>query len=43
MIIFTDSFQVKSLSTNRFIRKIGLVTTEELEEIVAGVALCIAF
>ncbi|MBM2813396.1 MAG: mazF [Ignavibacteria bacterium] len=38
-----DSFQVKSLSINRFIHKIGKVTKEEIEEIVAGVGICVDF
>ena len=38
-----DSFQVKSLSVNRFIRKIGKVTNEEIDEIVAGVGICIEY
>lgn len=36
-----DAFQVKSLSLNRFIRKIGIATNDELEEITAGVSICI--
>jgi mRNA interferase MazF len=38
-----DSFQVKSLSVNRFIRKICKVTNEEIDEIVAGVGICIEY
>ena len=38
-----DSFQVKSVSLNRFKRKLGNVSSEELENIVAGIALCIGY
>jgi mRNA interferase MazF len=38
-----DPAQVKSLSVTRLERKIGSVTASELEEIVAGVALCIGY
>jgi mRNA interferase MazF len=36
-----DAFQLKSLSINRFYRKLGVVTQIELEKIIYGVALCI--
>lgn len=32
--------QVRSLSTERFIKKLGSVTTETLDEILAGLAIC---
>lgn len=38
-----DSFQVKSVSVNRFKRKLGDVSSEELKNIVAGIALCIGY
>jgi len=38
-----DSFQVKSVSVSRFRRKLGYVSSEELENIVAGIALCIGY
>ena len=38
-----DAFQVKSISTTRFVKKLGTVTAQQLENIVAGVALCIGF
>lgn len=36
-----DSFQVKSVSTTRFGVKLGAVTADELDEILACVAICI--
>jgi mRNA interferase MazF len=36
-----DSYQVKSISHRRLIKKIGKVTFDELNEIVAGVGICI--
>lgn len=36
-----DCFQVKSLSINRFVSKLGEITKEELEDIVCAVAVCI--
>jgi hypothetical protein len=36
-----DAFQVKSLSENRFVRKIGQVTVDQMEEIASAIALCI--
>ena len=38
-----DAFQVKSLSTNRFQRKLGSVTTDQLNEISTAIALCIGY
>ncbi len=38
-----DTFQVKSLSTNRFQKKLGIVTPEEIAEIAAAIALCIGY
>ena len=38
-----DAFQVKSLSVNRFQRKMGSLTDDQMEEIVAAIALCIGF
>ena len=38
-----DSFQVKSVSVSRFRRKLGKVSSEELKNIVAGIALCIGY
>jgi mRNA interferase MazF len=36
-----DAFQVKSLSENRFVRRLGDTTSQQLQDIVAAVALCI--
>ncbi len=38
-----DCFQVKSLSTQRFICKLGEVTDEQLENIVCAIAVCIGY
>lgn len=38
-----DCVQVKSLSVNRFVRKLGFLTTNELEDIAAAVALCVGY
>ena len=38
-----DSFQVKSVSVSRFKRKLGKVSAKELENIVAGIALCVGY
>jgi mRNA interferase MazF len=36
-----DAFQVKSLSENRFVRRIGNVTTDQRDEIASAIALCV--
>jgi mRNA interferase MazF len=36
-----DAFQVKSVSEARFVRKLGAVTDDQLEEIASAVALCV--
>jgi len=36
-----DAFQVKSLSENRFVRRIGNVTNAQMEQIASAIALCI--
>jgi len=36
-----DAFQVKSLSSDRFVRRIGVVTPQELDHIATAVALCV--
>jgi len=36
-----DAFQVKSVSDLRFVRKLGVVTEEELDEIASAIALCV--
>ena len=38
-----DSFQVKSVSVERLIRKIGAVKPREMEEISAGIAMCVGY
>lgn len=38
-----DAFQVKSLSTNRFQRKLGSVTKDQLNEISTAIALCVGY
>lgn len=36
-----DSFQVKSVSENRFVRCLGLVTSSQLDDIASAVAVCV--
>jgi mRNA interferase MazF len=36
-----DAFQVKSLSENRFVRRIGRVSDQQMEAIASAVALCV--
>jgi len=38
-----NAFQVKSVSEDRFLKKLGIVTSDQLDEIVTAVALCIGF
>lgn len=38
-----DASQVKAVSVKRFEKKLGIVTRSELEEIVAGIVLCIGY
>jgi mRNA interferase MazF len=38
-----DAFQVKSLSLNRFQRRLGALTDDQIDEIAAAVALCIGY
>ena len=38
-----DAFQVKSLSLNRFRRKLGNVTPDELDDIAAAIAICVGY
>ncbi len=38
-----DSFQVKSISVERFIQRLGSVPEEYVAEIAAGIALCIGY
>ncbi len=36
-----DTFQVKSLSDNRFVARLGVLTDAQLDSIAAAIALCI--
>jgi mRNA interferase MazF len=36
-----DAFQVKSLSENRFVKRLGEATSQQLDDIAAAVALCV--
>jgi mRNA interferase MazF len=36
-----DAFQVKSLSETRFVKRLGEVTAQQLDDIAAAVALCV--
>jgi mRNA interferase MazF len=36
-----DAFQVKSVSENRFVRRIGTVSDDQMDEIAAAIALCV--
>lgn len=36
-----DCFQVKSVSLTRFVTKLGELSADEIEEIAAGIALCV--
>ena len=38
-----DAFQVKSVSVNRFRRKLGSVTPDDLDDIAAAIAICIGY
>lgn len=36
-----DAFQVKSLSTSRFVAKLGVLTDAQLDDIASAIALCV--
>ena len=36
-----DCFQVKSISLNRFVSRLGVLGADEVEQVCAGVALCV--
>jgi mRNA interferase MazF len=36
-----DAFQVKSVSENRFLKPLGEVTSQQLDDIAAAIALCV--
>jgi mRNA interferase MazF len=38
-----DAFQVKSVSENRLVRKLGQLTSEQVEQIAAAIALCVGY
>ena len=38
-----DTSQIKSISIDRFIEKVGSISKDELEEIIAGIALCVGY
>lgn len=38
-----DSIQIKSVSLDRFIKKMGTISDKELENVVAAVALCVGY
>lgn len=38
-----DCFQVKSVALERFQRRIGVLRSDELDEIAAGMALCVGY
>jgi mRNA interferase MazF len=38
-----DAFQVKSVSEHRLVRKLGQITTEQVEQITAAIALCVGY
>jgi mRNA interferase MazF len=38
-----DAFQVKSVSTQRFIRRLGVLTNVEIHAIASAIAYCIGY
>ena len=38
-----DAFQVKSVSLNRFQNKLGVLTSDQISEIAASIALCVDY
>jgi mRNA interferase MazF len=38
-----DAFQVKSLANTRFVARLGALTDEQLNRVVAAIALCVGF
>jgi mRNA interferase MazF len=38
-----NAFQVKSVSEDRFVRKLGALTADEMDEITAAIAVCIGY
>lgn len=37
----SDSFQVKSISNKRFIKKIGSISNQKMKEVINGIKICI--
>lgn len=40
---WADTFQIKNLSIKRFIRKLGVLNSEQMDDIVDSIALCIGY
>jgi mRNA interferase MazF len=38
-----DAFQIKSVACSRFVAHLGYLTDEELDKIIAGIALCVGY
>jgi len=38
-----NAFQVKSISEDRFVRKLGIASTEQVDQITAAITLCIGY
>ena len=38
-----DAFQVRSLSVERFYNKVGVLLTEQMDDIAAAIALCVGY
>lgn len=38
-----DAFQVKSLSTDRFVERLGALAARDIEEIAAAITLCVGY
>jgi mRNA interferase MazF len=38
-----DAFQIKSLSLNRFVRRLGTLTDKQVNAIAAAIALCVGY
>lgn len=38
-----NAFQVKSVSEDRFLRKLGAATADQIDEVAASIALCIGY
>ena len=38
-----DAFQIKSLSTDRFVERLGVLTEQDIEEIAAAIVVCVGY